>query len=652
MKISRKRGTHHYCGPIFLENTTLENGNQKPNVYDDQGNQLIHYNILDGQQRVTSIILIATSIANHPLLLSEINNGNGRAMTLQRGLLDLTSYESRGNNGHDTARMNFNNAEMDNMIGHLMFNDPPNQPNATTSGVERLRENYEYISNNLANLCNLNNGAELVRIGNHFLTGMKVILVEMGAHNFNKYTVFESINNRGLNLSEFDKIKNLFLHIAEQHQNRAIANGTAPVITPQMIEQEWYLTIQTLYNFDLLKEEEKCIADLWGVMNRITTVKSDEIFRLVNNKFEGLVDNDDAVLMPKLITFFQNWNNYTESYCKIYTTVPGLKLSLANMNNTGKESLERILYQIELPQVFRLPLTCAIMQYDQQEFGELSIFFEKALMRIHGMRTKPLITSVNKNLMELANEIFTGALTSLECKRLICKMVHEHAPLSAVVKNIFKGIEVYGKGWRGNSLYYFLYRIDLHLNLGAGNGVPHPFPTLANNRKVQIEHIMPQTHRPNWSAAWPNEDTADRWLHRLGNLTLTTNQTTNNQLGNKSMEDKCINNHPEHTYTNGRLIEQLLPPVASKFQASHEWKKLEILLNELQYSKFFVTLWALPCDCDLEDDITLEDLTEQVNTEKQIRIENYLPNGEIITIAPNNLVNFDEIIHCESDEEE
>jgi hypothetical protein len=652
LKISHKRRTHHYCGPIFLENTILPNGQQKPNLFDNHGAQLIHYNILDGQQRVTSIILVATALTKHPYMQAEINQGNGRAIGLHAELCELISYVSVGNATHDTPRMNFNNREMDDMMGWLMFQNPPNEPAATTAGVERLKSNYTFIEDNINRLCEIQTHNDLIVIGNHFLTGMKVILVEMGPHNFNKYTVFESINNRGLNLSEFDKIKNLFLHIAEQHEDRAQNNGVPPTITPASIEREWYATIQTLYEFDLLEEEEKCITDLWGVIYQKTNLNSDQIFNLVKEKFEVLVDNDDPVLMPQLVRFYQNWNNYTTSYCKIYTTVPGLKLSLANMNGTGQENLERILYQIELPQVFRMPLTCAMMLYNQQEFGEVSVFFEKALMRIHGMKTKRQISGVNAPLTRIANSIFNG-LNPLGCKRAICHLVAEHAPLSEVVKNLLKGYDIYNKGWRGNSLYYFLYRIDLHLNLGAGHGVPIVFPSEASNRKVQIEHIMPRSHRAHWGHSWPIEEVADRWLHRIGNLTLTTDQASNNQLGNKSIEDKCIGNYPNHTYTHGRLIEQLLPPIATKFQATHEWEKLEILANELGYAKFFISLWSLPCDCDLEGIIVLDDATAQINDEKQLRFDDYVIDNEVVTFNPYELVDFDEeIITCQHDEEE
>ena len=158
--------------------------------------------------------------------------------------------------------------------------------------------------------------------------------------------------------------------------------------------------------------------------------------------------------MAQLLRFYQNWNNYTTSYCKIYTEAAAHKLNLGNMDATGRQNLERMLYQISLPQVFRRPLTCAMMMYDPAEFGELSVFFEKALMRIHGMRTKRQISAINGPLTSLANSIL-GGMSSDNCKKRICSMVVEHASLEEVVKNMFNGNDVYHKGWRGNALYYF-----------------------------------------------------------------------------------------------------------------------------------------------------------------------------------------------------
>ncbi|MDC3339750.1 DUF262 domain-containing protein, partial [bacterium] len=61
IKTAKIRDASHYCGPIFIEAT----GESTRQLRGD----LTHYNILDGQQRTTTIMLIAKVLSNHRFFL-------------------------------------------------------------------------------------------------------------------------------------------------------------------------------------------------------------------------------------------------------------------------------------------------------------------------------------------------------------------------------------------------------------------------------------------------------------------------------------------------------------------------------------------------------------------------------------------------------
>ena len=119
-------------------------------------------------------------------------------------------------------------------------------------------------------------------------------MVDMGGNRPNKYTVFESINNRGLNLSEFDKIKNLCLHIAEQHEIRCEEDDSEPVISKEFVQERWFQTFTFLYDYELVSDESDVIYDLWWVLeNSPNPCTKDNIFNQISDEFQGLVDEDD-----------------------------------------------------------------------------------------------------------------------------------------------------------------------------------------------------------------------------------------------------------------------------------------------------------------------------------------------------------------------
>ena len=607
LRIAIDRTEEHYCGPVFLDRTRDENGNAEDVFVTPTNVNLTRHDVLDGQQRITTIMLIAAALAKDEQIVDAVAAGYGPASTVQGQLKDLYSYAMGplGEDGEDplpdTSRLVYNDGDMELTMNHLLFDDPPRLRNnqIVKSAQNKLLSNFKFIKDNLDVIFNVNGNINTkINVCRRFLLKMKMKMIMMDQHSFNKYTVFESINNRGLGLGEFDKIKNLALHIADQHEKRSEDDGTAPLITKQHIQAQWYSTISHLHDYQLEKYEDRCINDLWKVIYNLGNSKESEAFNKFKAKFQSLVDSDNGNKMTQLITYVNNWSPYTQAYCQIYTKKVGEEFNLANMTANTATNLNRILNKINLPDEFKLPLTSGFLRYTQQEFEKFSECMEKALFRMHGIKTKTLARG-RGSFTKLAQNIFSSHQTISNSISEICRYVTEYAPFSGVdglVEHFISGKEAYGK-WRGYSLYYFLYRVDEKLSPGAVGWIADN-----DERDEQIEHILPNSHRnPGWTTTWPNADTADKWKNRLGNLTLTRDSASNNQLDTYSIERKCRTNRPRYAYLDGRHIERRVAGIATRFSVSERWEKLQIMLHELKYSRNLIELWSLPCDCDLED---------------------------------------------------
>ena len=618
IQTAKVRETSHYCGPIFIEATGERSRQQR--------GELSHFNILDGQQRTTTIMLIAKVLSKHHLFLQTLEGEDEalkrRVLRQQGDLQMLFSYPShdqdRGQNNLDSIRLRFNQENMDEVFRHIIFANPAEQPEIVHKGADRLLSNYRWISQNIDTefgIIDLNDLFDLTQV---FLGSILVQMVDMGGNRLNKYTVFESINNRGLSLSEFDKIKNLCLHIAEQHENRCNENGSDVVISKDFVQERWFSTFSHLYDYELVKKETDVIYDLWRVLeNTPEPCNKEEIFNLISDEFHLLVDEDVETELNRLHRFISYWPTYCEAYCKVYTKRALYQYNPDHMTPTAATNLKRILEQIGYPSILTCALTTSMLKYNQEEFEILTTYFEKYLFRLHGLNIVARITSGRAERVALANHILNNQNLD-DTKNEISEIIVRFAPLRTVVNTLFNEHDVYNKKWNIKVLYYLLYRIELDLN----DIVPN-FENNASRQKEEIEHILPQRCRTHWGeyVDWENEDTSNNWKHRIGNLTLTRDNASNRELYNYNIETKCSTGE-NYTYEEGRMIERFVAKVAKYYTGEYKWGQREINTLTAFYGKMIVKLWALPHQDDLQEFQVQEDTFanfERYNGEELVR---------------------------------
>ena len=121
LNLAIRRNEEHYCGPVFLEKSKTENGADKPVTLTGVPDNLVHWDVLDGQQRITSLMLVAAAIANDQDIQQAIDSADIDAITVRRDLRDLYSYISEEDGDYDTSRLVFNDTDMDLMLNHLLF---------------------------------------------------------------------------------------------------------------------------------------------------------------------------------------------------------------------------------------------------------------------------------------------------------------------------------------------------------------------------------------------------------------------------------------------------------------------------------------------------------------------------------------------------
>ena len=139
------------------------------------------------------------------------------------------------------------------------------------------------------------------------------------------------------------------------------------------------------------------------------------------------------------------------------------------------------------------------------------------------------------------------------------------------MKSDFEHLEFDVRGGRRKLAKYILARIEEHLSERACNPDTDP---------GTIEHIVPENAPETWSEEFPAEN-LDRWVHRLGNLTLLE-APLNREIGNEHYPVKR-NAYASSAYRITSRIpddapEEWTPALLGKrqrflaAQAAHVWK--------------------------------------------------------------------------------
>ena len=100
---------------------------------------------------------------------------------------------------------------------------------------------------------------------------------------------------------------------------------------------------------------------------------------------------------------------------------------------------------------------------------------------------------------------------------------------------------------------------------------------------LQLEHVLPQKHSKvkEWSSKW-DEDNADLWMHRLGNLALL-NQKLNGKISNGSFSEKR-KSYKTSPYPMTRLIGDY-----------KKWEPADVEMNHCHIVSLAVEVWGLVC---------------------------------------------------------
>lgn len=477
LRLSRTKEGNHFFGSI---------------VSDVVGaGSTTEYHIIDGQQRLTTVTLLLLAIAK----LVEKDEVESQEIDLNDQIMERFIISKWAK---EDDRIKLIPVKRDRKALHSLIFDEEDEYIENSN----LTINYKYFYERLKK-----DAHHIDEIYSAILR-LQVISITLEKGD-DAQLIFESLNSTGLALSEGDKIRNFILmNLPLDEQNKYF--------------EKYWIKIEDLTN----KKIDNFVRNYLSIKTSSTPTMAKVYF-----EFKEYVNRHNDSLEELL----EDMLRYSKFYKKLLDGESGLKNKDLDSSMFNLKKMEISVTEPFFMEVFSL--------YDKEELslddliGIYSVI-EAYLFRrnICGVGTNAL----NKIFLNLNKDIirYDGSTDNYVDKlkyNLINKRDSGRFPKDEEFYENFYNKEVYLM--RGRFKNYLFNKIENYNTVETKDIYNH-----LDDGTYSIEHIMPQKLNEDWFEELGDnaEEIHDKWIHKLGNLTITG---YNSDMGNSSFEKKRDGKH-------------------------------------------------------------------------------------------------------------
>lgn len=470
----------HYMGSIVLQIIGGSDGE--------------HFWIIDGQQRFTTISLLTLAIIHKIKSLAdssiqtEANTERARILTEDYiGKKDASSlsYSSK-------LFLNENN-DFFYQQRLLKFQKPITYAKLIDSD-KLLFDAYQYFQKQINDFFKTETSGEIIASFLRTTVGKLLKFIQITVvDELNAYTVFETLNSRGVDLTSTDLLKNYLFSL--------VAKSTTDL---QAVKEQWKKIINAIG----LKEFPIFLR--YFLNGQTTLVTKHQLFKSI--KKIARTDQDVLDILNKL-----------EYYAYTYTALSNPEDELWKNDKSLKKDINSLI-------LFRVTLCHPLLMvaYEKFDFSELKALIHGVMVIsfrynvIGKMQTNVMETAYNKT----ANKVFKGAIT--KATEALNDLKDLYLSDEDFV-SYFELKEFDATSQQKKMARYILYKLEAQL--------PNGIKTDYQIDDGTIEHILPVNLDDYWHTQFKEKDHS-LYLYKLGNLTLLEPKLNNREAAQKSFAEK------------------------------------------------------------------------------------------------------------------
>ncbi len=505
----------HYMGALVLQSSDTSDKD---------------FTIIDGQQRLATLSIIVIAVIDKIQKLvdreAEAEANQERQEILKRTYLSDRDPRSLRYSSKLLLNENNNDFYQSNLIN---LRSPLNVRSLAKSN-QLLWQAFQYFSNHLEEL------QEVIRSGEKlatFLTNtvaQRLLFIQINVEDeLNAYTVFETLNARGIELSSTDLLKNYLFSLFRgpddlqeaQRQWRRIVNTVQMEKFPEFLR--YYLSLKQ------------------------TRVRRERLFKLVRESLE------DAQQAFDLLDQLENYSS--------------LFIALGNSNDEfWRDTPENRPYIREL-ELFRVKQAYPTLFAAYEKFSPENFTRLLKLVCVMSFRYT-VVSSLNPNELETLYNRVAIAITNSETtnpKQVFDSLRSVYVSDEKLLQD-FSLLSISTKGQKKKLVRYILCKLEAdasHIDV--------------NEDSFSIEHILPESPTDGWRQHF-SDSQVEEMTYRIGNL-IPLEPNLNRQIGNELYSLKrTIYQQSVYALTQNVVAEEWTPDTLSTRQrhlaqrAVHIWR--------------------------------------------------------------------------------
>lgn len=471
IEVNRKNDSKHYMGSVVVVSRDKK-----------------AYDIIDGQQRLTTLTVLVLAVIDVLRDLVEqkvdVDNNNKRIDLLisdfigKKSLSSLT-YENK---------IELNESNNPFFSSYLTHFRKPSRIRSEVKSNRLLYECFNYYKEQIKE--EIFAGDDVASLINfvEYISDSLLFIQITATDDLSAYLIFETLNDRGLDLSVTDLLKNYLFSIVDESDKDHVKH-----IWDEIISHVSYA------NFP------KFLRHYWMMKNGL--IQEKELFKTLKRN----------ITTPVLaFEILQNMSHVAEVYA-----------ALSNSNHQLWEGNDTVRKHVRELNLFNVTQCYPLLINSYQKFGLTDWIAILRICSIISFRYM-VISGLNPNALESK---YNDA-----CKALNSGAAGNARQVFSNLQSLYVNDEDFERNFQSKSIRtkrsaklarYIIYSIENHLS-------QHTLDFEFDNGS--LEHILPENPSGDWEDMFP-KDIEENFIYRLGNLTILE-PDKNRQIGNKTFDMK------------------------------------------------------------------------------------------------------------------
>lgn len=545
------------------------------------------YYLIDGQQRLTTSIILINEIINQ---FKEDEDINFKSVQHWKNKFLFQTYK----NSYKSFIFGY---EKDNPSDEYFKTKILNQESSTSDKVPEktlYTANLEFAKKYFNEKLDEMDSKDIEQVFKKLTSRLKFNFYEIDSE-LDVYVTFETMNNRGKPLSNLELLKNRLIYLSTLLEN----DDKIKRSLRKDINETWKTIYEYLgKNKDNPLDDDDFLRNHWIMYFKYDRKESASYAKfLLNKKFTAKKAINGKIEFDDIKSYITSLSSCVKSWFYLYN------VQFSNYSNATKEWIEKLnrLGMSAFPPLFMAALT----KSSEEEFLPLLKSAEHFIFLVFRLSQRPSNTK-NSHFYRLANEFYFNKnnrniesvisdikwMTQGESGEGEEYNYHGWFDLEKF-KNYIK--EQYQKGdgfYTWNGLRYFLFEYEFHLQDKIEGNTKITWKEFSKRKKEDtIEHIYPQTAKDKyWKKGYEGltKKQKKHLLHSIGNLVLLK-KSKNSELQNKDFDfkKKHLNkNGDEFGFFNGSYSE-------IEVSSNEKWEAEEIIERGRKLLLFMENRWGI-----------------------------------------------------------